>query len=701
MNSPVGIPNTTNPVQSPNPPSNPPPTPPAQNQQTNTITQQSVVGLTPNSSITSIMANPKVNPEISEVLSKIQDMTRYISDPNQRASFIKALGQQLNMIGNSSKCVCIHALFPDLKYEEKDYHLQQIEDLYRKAREKPVHNIYKSLSAICPPCLYLKMGLLSTDVVKDFKDSFCSNKTGPHKTYNLGPMAHVLTSYNVNQKVYPNMQNAMNISFHPGNILIPDSKIFLQMLAMPSNLIDQGVKVIWVDTEETVPCNNNNIKDQLECYEKFMNALPASLDNGYYKGEPKPIDKIKLITSPPHKFVKAAKGEENLVLLKIFDVNSVLNIYYSQLIQSQRRLQVKTITDNDGSRLYLNRTNFACYEPLSTHRIHDFLAIAVALSNNPEDLKKYPPLNNECITTPHNILIINNKGKAVFTDSTEPKSTTACEKLKRGLKDGTKYPPHKRFVNTAHTMTPNTNLKPGDPIKPDSFPDLNTTTSPDLADIAMEKHINDSEMFRKNLKANIDNLKNYFSEFNDDLNKPVDINNVNYSIFDIAIGMSPSKILDINHNLAGEKPNGIDIFSDYPENGTNILEIASPNVVYSDQIGFVTLKSLCSNEMLVLKNTIAHLQNIMNRSVGVFRKFEVTPGNNITTLQPNYLVQIRDPSEYLQVVDKTIKADTSIPNFQIEPPNDVHHIPQDLCDSMSFNQYVNLYTPPKTQGCIW
>ncbi|XP_069179555.1 serine-rich adhesin for platelets-like [Procambarus clarkii] len=44
-------------------------------------------------------------------------------------------------------------------------------------------------------------------------------------------------------------------------------------------------------------------------------------------------------------------------------------------------------------------------------------------------------------------------------------------------------------------------------------------------------------------------------EFNDDLNKPVDMNNVNYSIFYIAIGMSPSKILDINHNLAGEKPN--------------------------------------------------------------------------------------------------------------------------------------------------
>ncbi|KAF7683172.1 hypothetical protein TCON_1618 [Astathelohania contejeani] len=694
----LGIPTRTNPISNTSPqqlPAQPSVTPTPPSSTSSTLSSASIP----------LIANPHINPEVSDVLSKIQEMVKHVNNPNQRADFIKTLSHHLNTIGNSSKCVCMHAVFPNLKFEDKDFHLQRLEELYQKAREKSLQNIYKSLSAICLPCLYVKMGLISTEVVKDFHDPSCSSKTGPTHSYNLGPIWHALTSFSVNQKVYPHMQNAMNISFHPGNIIIPDPKIFLQMLAMPSNLLDQGVKVIWVNTPEIIPEGN----DQMEIYKKFMEALPDSLDNGYYKGvmpqsnSSKPILETKtIISKPPQEFVKAGKHEEKDVILKIFDVNSVLNIYYSQLIQSQRRLQMKkTSMDNYGSELYLNRTNFGCYAPLSTHRMHDFLAIAIALSDKPEDLKNLPPLNGECITTPHNILIINNEGRAVFTAQTDPQPSPACIKLKRALKDGKNYPPNKRFVHTSHTLTPNITLKPENPTKPDMFPDY-SSVSPQFADIAIEKHINDSQMYHKSLNMNKDNLKQYFTEFNDDLNNMINLDTINISTLDIAIGMYPNKILDLNKN--SEKPDDIDIFSDHSTDDQNILEITSPNVVYSMNVGFVTLKSLCSNEMLILKNTITFLQNIIFRNTGTnFIKGKNDDPINKTTIftSPNYFVEIKDPTEYIEAVNKKTAVDTSIlPLSQIEPPN-LAHVDQDLCNTMSFDQYVQLYTPPNNQGCIW
>ena len=75
---PIGAPSTANPVQQPIP-----------------LQQQSFVPQ-PNTSppsISSLIANPKVNHELSDVLSKIQAMTKHISDPNQRAEFVKAVSQ--------------------------------------------------------------------------------------------------------------------------------------------------------------------------------------------------------------------------------------------------------------------------------------------------------------------------------------------------------------------------------------------------------------------------------------------------------------------------------------------------------------------------------------------------------------------------------------------------------------------------------
>ena len=132
----------------------------------------------------------------------------------------------------------------------------------------------------------------------------------------------------------------------------------------------------------------------------------------------------------------------------------------------------------------------------------------------------------------------------------------------------------------------------------------------------------------------------------------------------------------------------------------NVLEIASPNVVYSPNIGFITLKRLCSNEMLVLKNTITYLPNITSRIIGEnFRKFNLSDLTNKSSvfISPNYSVEIRNPSEYFQVVDKKVDIHTSIPSVS----SNVSHVDQDLCDTLSFEQYVNLYTPTQKQGCIW
>ncbi|KAF7683173.1 hypothetical protein TCON_1619 [Astathelohania contejeani] len=537
-------------------------------------------------SLTSPLMKPFLQSEVINILSRIQDISRNTND-SQRNAFRKIISKEIDRVGN--QCILQHAIFPNIKSEDKNLHLQRLEQLYQKARDKlSISNMYRSLSAICQPCLYIKMGLIFKKILKDFQNltyHHMYNKTGPMATYDLGYFWHVLSSFDINYKVYPLMKKTSNKSFFPGNILLPDPKILLQMLAMSPNLLDEGVKIIWVNTNETL----ENIDDQMIYYHQFIQSIPKSLENGYYKSTNLPNNNIwnineNGISQPPCQFIKVEQKEEHLVDLKIFEINNILSIYYIQLIQSQQYLQMKKSFNDIG---------FECYDSLSTHRTHDYLTMAIALSDNSNDLKDLPPLNGQYIPTPDNILIINRQGKAIFTltptKSNQPKE---CMQL-RVLRGG-------KFCPTVSTM-----------------PVLHTD---------IESH--------PNLCYKRGNLKQYFISFNDDLNKPVE--NVNLSTFDIAMGMYPSKILDVNIK---SKNNSIDIFTENfnGDDDIYILEKTPPNVVYSPHIGFVTLKSICSIEVLVLKNTITLIQNMLARDTDI----------------NNYLVKIRDPEKFIEAINTT------------------------------------------------
>lgn len=572
--------------------------------------------------------NPIVNSDVINIISKIND------DSPQHNLIRTMIREQINMIG--TQCICKHAILPNVKTEDKDYYLLQLEQLYMKAQEKlSKSNTYISLSAICQPCLYVKMGLIFRETLNDFHyNEMCHNNIGIH-TYNLGYFWHALSSFGINYKIYPQIKQTQNISFFPGNVILPNPNILLQILAMPSNLIDQNIKIVWVNTKEIIDeINEINVDDLTKIYTKFVESLPYPLENGYYK---RPLkneqwnDNEKGISAPPSsRFIKVIKKDDfNSVDLKIFDINNIMSIYYAQLIKSQQRL------------LQIRNNRLSYCEPLSTHRTHDYIAIAIALSDSLDDLKELPPLNGRCIFTMHNILIVNRQGRAIFTTTTTKNQSTECIQLKRALKP--------KISTQTNTSSPNVLQQLKNPVRPiDIHPPsfIHETKFSYLSHIATEKPM--VKTYQSHLTSNTDNLKRYFNTFNDDLNVDV-VNNINdVSILDIAMGMYPSKILDIN--LKPEKNSNIDISTD-ESNGEcmiRILETTPPNTAYSSHIGFISLTNICSNEKLVLKNMATFLPNILARDTGTNFISKNSLGN--ITHNINFLAEMKDHNEFIESI---------------------------------------------------
>ena len=655
-------------------------------------TQQNIIPQT--------QAQPQLNNDVKKLTENI--ISNYISQPSYLSYIKKNIQIALNK--QSDTCIFNHSILSLPNDTDNDI-LMKIKDSYIEYSQRSLENkIDRVFKHLCPVCVYFKFGLLSQDISRDIKLFSCSvqnnnnnnnnnNYNGP-KQYQLGSFIHVYNPYPAERALQQIKNNhpSDSTAFPSGTLLIPTGKILIQLLALPQNILTNGLKICQVMSDE------ENVED-IRCYYRFI-ARNKILENGYYKrtisedqlkkmnqtGEGEVIDekKINLLkdiykklqqtnniknipktvteestvgieidkednfnmknifqNGEPLEYIKRGDNAEATdIKMKIFDLNPAFVSYLQSMINIQSHLENKSKNelfnikmyneddeDENASKLKSNYISlWKPTAPILNTVYYDLLMMGFYNELDIKRLSKVPPFNERCVLIQQNILVVNSKGDCIMTtDTTNDQSL--CSIFNKVLRH-TNIPIQQKSISTVSSQ--NLNDK-GNPPLPKFSDDVIETVVDRLGMRDNDKkddevddkyknifnvHKKRTESFHNNLKNNLDRLKNYFCNFQDDMGDDIPTEG-NEIIYDIASRIFPQFILNSTQNKHMHSLHFADQATTKP-----ILEgDQHPNCVYVKNLGFVNLINLCNNTPLILKNGYIYIDNLVKRDVpGYFNK---------------------------------------------------------------------------------
>ena len=211
----------------------------------------------------------------------INDLTQNIiktigRNPTELGHLHENISKALDKLSN--KCMFNHSLL-NIPSDKNNELLSQIKqhyfDYYARSLEEKGERIFKDF---CPACIYFKLGLFCDDITRELKTFSCSTTTmGTNNSFKLGSFAHAFNPYKPDRPLKNVQSNhpSEKIAFPSGTLLIPTGKILLQLLALPQEILAQGLKIVQIMSKE------KNVED-VRAYYRFFERNKV-LDPGYYK----------------------------------------------------------------------------------------------------------------------------------------------------------------------------------------------------------------------------------------------------------------------------------------------------------------------------------------------------------------------------------------------------------------------------------
>ena len=578
---------------------------------------------------------------------------------------------------------------------------------FRRKLQDRYERIFESF---CSPCTFVKLGLFFENIQKPLPATACiMNPSRSGETnYNLGPFIHGEATFRIDKRKHPDIHNySETISFPPGVVIIPDSKIITQITDMDINKICMGVKICMINSDERNVTNGTVMtrflarNPNLDCgyysrdktidmkeYNKKMSLKSGSsssssnhvniltlnkilekfFDDYNYKQQQKNhrnnntnkksrvcgtnenhskstivnqlyIDEVDnedafnenniFQNGEPLKYVRPeddpCKPED--IGMRVFDINPVLISYMQNMTNIQasverahmERIEKQyTMTKGGGIKFIDKDTHFLSDNRLIHHTNYDFLCLAFFNELNQEKLNSLPPFNGKCILKHSNILFINKNGESIMID--DDPDYTACTIYNNLLKLMDESSIQNKFISTASNTNLTFNGKvPKAKFTVEAINDLfqamiKADTQKDIPQQDKKLYEDfveqNSSIFRdvhNKIKNSADIFKNYFCEFNDDLNEKVEFKD-NEVAFDTARKIYPEIVLD-----SGRNKRHVTLDFSVKSNERPIVDSMTPNVAYVKNLGFVSLTNICNGAPLILKNTSVLLQNLKNR----------------------------------------------------------------------------------------
>ena len=315
--------------------------------------------------------------------------------------------------------------------------------------------------------------------------------------------------------------------------------------------------------------------------------------------------------------------------MRVFDVNPALIAYLVNMINIQSLFEEqhkkdlekkKKNTENTLNKLIDKETHFLSGARLVNHTYYDFLCLAFFNEIYHEKLCELPPFNGECILSHSNILFVNKHGDSIMIDKNP--DIGKCTMYNRLIKlmEGSSI--KNKFISTAsNTSLTQSGRVPRAAFTPEAINQLfqGMIKGDDQKDKLLEHEkklynefvTQNANIFKdehNKIKNSSDIFQNYFCEFLDDANEPVDFEN-NEIVYDTARKIYPQTIID-------NRKNRLQVSLDYSVKNDDmsiIDEQHQPNVVYAKNLGMISLISICNHSPLVLKNASVLLPNLRNR----------------------------------------------------------------------------------------
>ena len=572
----------------------------------------------------------------------------------------------------------LNHIINSLPDDETNIILMELKRAYSKQPLGENEEEYPRLFDIfCHTCCNLKFGLVPIMSTKHFDTSFpCTNFNSQDGKvqYNIGPFMAASNPYKAKDE-FPN-HSSQKLGINRGCIILPTSTLLMQILSMNIQFFSKGIKVIQLMTKEenvTYP----------EAYVRFIVRNKDNLNNGYYiidesvnvcdlnkkEGSQggakysdltsnylefmKQFDPNATTTSTGFNYIAQIDDHydkdnifQNGVVMKpvlpketadpqhikmrVFDINPVLIKYLQSILNIDMHFKSRL---DKKSKTYLDNMN--SNDSFLVDRVfHDIITMAFAFDHNHDNLSSVPPLNKECVYATQNILIINEDGHVIMTQKDQPGTNNSCSVFDKLI---TQRFPNKmsKIVTTASTTLVNSQgILPQTGLDSQFLPDLaaaaGTNTNQNNQDDAhikiIEEHKDRVGEYQNKIKANSDNLYNYFEYFKDDSNSDVLIMPGQEMTLQFASLMYPEKIYRNSSNVDHHSLDYSVINKDSPVVDQSII----PNVTYVRNVGFVTLTNVCDFEKLKLKNSAVRLNNLINRCSNnpTYKRYSNTDSTN-------------------------------------------------------------------------
>ena len=211
--------------------------------------------------------NSKFNTFLNAITKDDQEKLRnYLNEISKKMNEQCALTHMISQLEENGIYVNIAKDFKNIYQEYNNQELSKRHD--------------RIFTEICSPCTFVKLGLINDNIEKRLDRVSClmTPSNSGEALYNLGPFIHAATAYQIDDQKHPhNINNnyAKNVAFPPGVIILPDSQIMMQILAMNYNQLINGVKICMINSDE------ENITDP-KIITRFMSRNPQ-INCGYYK----------------------------------------------------------------------------------------------------------------------------------------------------------------------------------------------------------------------------------------------------------------------------------------------------------------------------------------------------------------------------------------------------------------------------------
>ena len=598
-------------------------------------------------------------------------------DPELVKSLKTKLNENLERL--SDECSLNH-LVNNITDLEDDGLVSKFKHVYQEyAGRKTSERHNRILSDVCVPCTLFKFGLISETVLKNYSRHACSKipAYSGDTIFNVGSFIHGRNPYRTSETSHPNTPKnhpSEKMAFPAGSLIIPDPKIMMQILALPHETICHGLKIIQINSDEKDVVNpdvytrffirNKTLTNGY--YQRYVTDSMSELNDSQVSEDkdkevktllnvkrtrallkkPDPtqygessrtvesdtgINYIPEVDDPsvfdeknifkngePLQYVTAdVKIASDKIGMRIFDLNPTLIHYLRGMVNMQSNLQRKHLNENKNKDGQNYLSNWKSVPPIISFVFYDMITYSFLTEMNHERLLDVPPLNDKCLFSQHNMLVVNKNGDAIMVESNKG-TDSMCNIFNKVLKNP-EFPYSQRIISTASTKNVSTSGNP-----PKSVYNPNTAASAatgyanymDKQDETKEKyhtllehHRNQSKTHHQTLRNHSDSLSNYFCELKDDVDKDIPIKDKE-TVFELAKNMYPQKVIDTVSNKRG-------VTLDYAyESKTKpvIDQELLPNTVYVSNLGFVNIANVCNNAPLILKNSVVFLQNLVSRN---------------------------------------------------------------------------------------